>query len=194
MLSVFKHFYEGPDDFWAVFGYFWPFLTVFGPFGAQKKRPKWPKTQPKWPKAGQKWVQNGSENGSKNGSFLGDFGQFLGRSGVILVSLSDHFGIVLASFGACLASFWPHFEAFLGHFNPLLDHVVRSFWDFWPFLTLLLCLVRDRVPLSFQCPDWSATRPLNSPLSAPICWCIFNRRCGSETPQGGGGNSIVGNS
>ena len=47
--------------------------------------------------------------GTKIGSCWGDVGPFFGRSGVILVSQGDHFGIVLVLF-------WPHFEAFVGSF------------------------------------------------------------------------------
>ena len=55
-----------------------------------------------------KWV--------KNRSFWGDFGPFSGRSGVTLGSLSDHFGIVLASFWGCFDVVLTHVEAFLGPF------------------------------------------------------------------------------
>ena len=43
------------------------------------------------------------------GSFWGDFGPFLGRPGVSLGSLSDHFGIGLASF-------WGRFDSILTPF------------------------------------------------------------------------------
>ena len=71
-------------------------------------------------------------------SFWGDFGPFLGQSGIILDSLWDHFGIVLAS---CWGRFFvglTHFEAFwafggglfLDRFGPFL----RSFCDFFDVL------------------------------------------------------------
>ena len=52
------------------------------------------------------------------GSFWGDFGLFLGRSGVIFGSLWDHVGIILASFwgrvGVVLRSFGALFGPFYG--------------------------------------------------------------------------------
>ena len=47
------------------------------------------------------------------GSFWGDFGPFLGRSGVTLGSLRDHFGIVLGSF-------WCRFDPILSLFGAFL--------------------------------------------------------------------------
>ena len=53
------------------------------------------------------------------GSFWADFVPSLGRSGVILGSLYERFGIVLASFwGAFLCRFDPHFEPFWCVFDP----------------------------------------------------------------------------
>ena len=43
------------------------------------------------------------------GWFWGDFGPFLGRSGIILASFWHHLGVALVSF-------WPHLEAFVGPF------------------------------------------------------------------------------
>ena len=72
------HFYEGPDHFRTVL-LLLTFLTAFEPF---------------LPATGAIW----GHFGTKRGSFLGDFGPFWGRSGVILGSPRDHFGIVLVSF------------------------------------------------------------------------------------------------
>ena len=47
---------------------------------------------------GSKWVQSGPKMGHFGGDIGADFRPFLGRSGVILGSLSDHFGMVFASF------------------------------------------------------------------------------------------------
>ena len=110
ILNVFIHFYEGPDAFWTVLCDFLTgfesFLTlsggIYGPF----------------------W---GTKNGTKMGSSLGDFGPFLGRSGVISVS----FGIILG--------FWCHFDLFLGSLSGLFRPIFGPFWPpffpiFGPFL------------------------------------------------------------
>ena len=58
-------------------------------------------------------------------------GHFLGRSGVILGSVRDHFGNVLESFwhrfGVVLTPFWAIFVPFLGHFRPSLAHFYGHF-------------------------------------------------------------------
>ena len=51
---------------------------------------------------------------------MGDFGPFLGRSGVILRSLRDHFGIVLASFWGCLGIVLKSFLCVFGPFGAFL--------------------------------------------------------------------------
>ena len=80
------------------------------------------------PKIGPKWAKNRS-----NGSFWGDFGPCLGRSGVTLGSLRDHFGIVLASFwgrfGVVLTPFWGLFGLFLGYFWTIFGPFLAYF--FW---------------------------------------------------------------
>ena len=55
--------------------------------------------------------------GTKLGPFWGDFGPFLGRSGFMLGSLRDHFGIIFGGCGVVLTSFW---GSFLGPFCPFL--------------------------------------------------------------------------
>ena len=67
-----------------------------------------------------------AKSGSKIRHFVGDFGPFLGRSGVTLWSL----GNILASFCIILVSFWSHFEGCLALFVPFLD-------DFCPFSQFL---------------------------------------------------------
>ena len=49
---------------------------------------------------------------------LGDFGPLLGRSGVTLRSLRDHYGIVLASFWGRFGVVFDPFGWFLGLFRP----------------------------------------------------------------------------
>ena len=60
----------------------------------------------------------------KMGLFLGDFGPFLGRSVVILGSLT-----------IILASFWHHFGVGFGVvFGVVCDLILRLFWDTnWSF-------------------------------------------------------------
>ena len=79
-------------------------LTVLWPFWSQKRVKMVPK-----------WANKGS-----NGSFVDDFGPFLGRSKVTLVSLMDHFGLILASF-------WHHFGLILGSFWCRLDPILSPF-------------------------------------------------------------------
>ena len=71
ILSVLKHFYEGLDAFWPVFGYFWPLLTVFFALFAAKNC-----------YIGPKYGQNGSK--------MGYFGVILDTFG----SIRCHFGVL----------------------------------------------------------------------------------------------------
>ena len=91
--------------FWPVLSHFWPCLGVYmGHFG-------------------------GPKNGTKIGSSLGDFGPFLGRSGVISVS-----------FGIILGSSWCHFDLFLGSLLGLFRPIFGSFWPpFFPIIGPFLC-------------------------------------------------------
>ena len=57
------------------------------------------------------------------GSFWGGFGPFLGRSGSILGSLRDHFGIVSASFLGLFGAFLTHFWLFQGPFRAKTGHL-----------------------------------------------------------------------
>ena len=137
--ECFKRFYEGLDAFWTVFGYFWLFLDLFGV-----------ENWSMWPWIGRKWVQNHP----KNGSFLGDFEPFLGRSGIILGSLRDPFGIILGSF---LCRFDPILRPFFGpclyHFGLFFLPVLR----FRPFSRSYVC----RCTMAIKTPFCvTATAPL----------------------------------
>ena len=61
------------------------------------------------------------------GHFLYDFGPFLGRSGVTLGSIRDHFGIVLVSFSTPFEAFWALFGLFLEHFWAIFDPIFGPF-------------------------------------------------------------------
>ena len=113
---VFMKFDEGPDDCWLILfvtfhpfrpfpSHFWPYLDYTGWFRTIF-----------WTKIGPFWCHSG-----------GDFGPFLGRSGVTLGWLRDHFGIVLASF---LSSFRHRFELLSGPFWCVCDAYGRFLGDF----------------------------------------------------------------
>ena len=115
ILRMFIHFYEGLDDFWTVFGHFWPLLTLFESFltlsGAYRAifRPFW-----NHHRVILEW-------------FWTIFGSIRGHMG----SLWDHFGIVLESFlgrfDVVRTAFWGLFRPFFGPFSlrfflPFLGH------------------------------------------------------------------------
>ena len=104
ILSVFKQFDEGLDDFWTFVDYFWPvfdpFRAIFGHIGGYIG----PFLDHFESKMGQKWV-----------IFWVTLDRFWGDP----VSLWGHLGIVLKSFYIFLGPFWyafGHFGAVFGAF------------------------------------------------------------------------------
>ena len=94
----------------------------------------------------------GTKKGTKNRSFLGDFGPFLGWSGITLGSLRDDFGIILARFGVVLIPFWGLFLSIFGLFFGPFWGILAQFWPFprsfceFFFLAMFWEVVRKNKP------------------------------------------------
>ena len=124
------------------------FLVTFDP-------PFWPFLSHFWPYLGL-YIQPFLD---QNRTILGDFGPFLGRSGVTLGSLRDHFGIVLASFwgrfGIVLTPFWAFFfdpfELLFGPFGAIFSPFLGHFYGHFAVFFLVMFWELDLLNLAKWC-------------------------------------------
>ena len=147
-VKVYMFFFRTVFFLFCFYRHFWPlFGALFGPF--------WPIKE---------------LFGTEMGSFWGDFGPFLGQSGVIL----SHLGFIVASFwhhfGVVLVSFWlRYWEVFSGPFCP------PPFLFFWTIFSHFE---------PFFCPFFGAFTVIFAGYSFVIFrwfWCKFKPNDASES-------------